>query len=110
MNALGVLVELGPASPPTDGFYLGHLTHEALGDKAEPVRLGERDAGLELQRDQQCAFVEGRQEGPRQQRCRKSRRSDRERDRREQEVSSAESRVQEALLSRRNLCGVVRAP
>ena len=62
MDTLRVLVELCTSCAPTDGFHFWNLHDEALGDLAQPIGLGERDAGIELQVDEQRAFIERRQE------------------------------------------------
>ena len=69
MHAFGVLIELGTAGAPADRFHLRHVENEPLGDQADPVGFGERDAGIEQRVDGEGALVEGRQEGARQQEC-----------------------------------------
>ena len=67
VDALGVLIELGAAGAPAEALHLGNLHDQPLGDGAEAVGLGQRDAGVVLQVDEDGALVERRQERPRQQ-------------------------------------------
>ena len=66
VHALGMLVELGAARATAYSLHLGHLQDEPLGDKADLVGFGQRDARPEQHRDSERALVEGRQEGTRQ--------------------------------------------
>ena len=65
-DALGMLVELGPARAAPDRGDLGDLQEQALGDQADPIALGERDPRVEGRVDRERALIERRQEGPRQ--------------------------------------------
>ena len=67
VDALGMLVELGAAGAAADRFDLRHLREQPLGQQAEPVRLGQRNAGIVLKREHQRALVERRQKAARQQ-------------------------------------------
>jgi hypothetical protein len=68
VHAFGVFVQLGPAAAPADVRDLGHLAHQHLGLARQRRGFGQRDAGVQAQADQQRAFVEGRQEGGREER------------------------------------------
>ena len=46
VDALGMLVEFGPAGAAPDRCHLRHLADQALGDQPEAVALGQRDAGV----------------------------------------------------------------
>ena len=54
VHAFGVLVELGAAGAPADGLHLRHLEDQALGDQADAVGLGERDARIEQHVDREA--------------------------------------------------------
>ncbi len=73
VHALGMLVEFGAAGAAADDLHLGHLEHQPLGDQADAIRFGERDAGIEQHVDGERAFVERRQEGARQHEARRRR-------------------------------------
>src|SRR5215204_6168042 len=66
MNAFGVLIQLGAAGSAPDRFHLGHLNKKLFCEQAEAVRLGQRNPGIVLQRKDERAFVEWRQEASRQ--------------------------------------------
>ena len=74
MDAFGMLVEFGAAGAPADRFHLGHIEEQPLGDQADAVRFGKRNAGIEQHVDGEGAFVEGRQERARQAERRRRRR------------------------------------
>ena len=71
MHAFGMLVEFGAAGAAADELHLRHLQDQLLGDQADAVALGQRDAGIEQHVDGERALVEGRQEGARQLRRRR---------------------------------------
>ena len=66
MNAFRMLVEFGAAGPAADRYDFGHFREQSLGDEAEPVRLGQRDARIELHGQNESALVEGRKKAARQ--------------------------------------------
>ena len=68
VDAFGMLIEFGAAGAPAHSLDLRHLQHKLLGNQADAVRFGERDAGVEQHVDGEGALVEGRQERARQQR------------------------------------------
>jgi hypothetical protein len=63
VHALGVLVQLGPPTAPSDVRHFGHLLDQHFGLARQSRGFAQRDAGVQAQADQQRAFVEGRQEG-----------------------------------------------
>ena len=66
VHAFGMLIQFRAAGPAPDRLDLGHLHHEPLGDQADPIGFGERDARIEQHVDGERALVEGRQERARQ--------------------------------------------
>ena len=85
MDALGVLIELGPAGATPNGFDLRHLREQALGDQREPMRLGERNSRIVLKREHERTLVERRQKAARQQGRGVTGYQDRDRDRSDHE-------------------------
>ena len=63
-----MLIQFGAPGPPPDGLDFGHLHQDPLGNQADPIGFGERDARIEQHVDGERALVEGRQEGARKQR------------------------------------------
>ncbi len=52
VDALGMLVELGPAGPAADGLHLGNLHYNFLGEAPDAVGLGKADARLQDDADE----------------------------------------------------------
>ena len=67
VDAFRVLVELGAAGAPAEALHLRNGHDQPLGNRAQTVELGERDAGVVLKVDENGAFVERRQERAREQ-------------------------------------------
>jgi hypothetical protein len=83
VHAFGVLVELGAPGAAADGLHFRHLQDQPLGDEADAIGFGERDARPQQHGDGERSLVEGRQERARQQRraeCSDRDREDRRRD------------------------------
>ena len=113
VDALGMLVHLGPAGAASDRRHLGHLADEAFGDEAEAVALGERDAGVVGEAEREAALVEGRQERPRQVGGRHARDDDRRAGDPDHQPAMSESPSQEggvAALEQPDQPGVAMVP
>jgi hypothetical protein len=65
VHALGMLIKLGAPGAAADRTDFRHLGDDPLGDEAKAVRFRQRNPRVVLERDQQRAFVERRQEAAR---------------------------------------------
>ena len=60
-------IEFGTPGAPTDRLHFRYFENESFGDEPNTVRFRERNAGIEQRVDGEGPFIEGRQEGAREQ-------------------------------------------
>ena len=99
MDPFRVLIELGTPGAAADRLHFRHFENEPFGNQSNPVGFRERNAGIEQRVDGEGPFIEGRQEGARQQERSNRRDDDCKADRGHKQGRMVERRLQNGAVA-----------